>query len=204
MRNVDYIPSDEDILMARIRTTGLESTTMKFGQTTIKVTDTGGERSERRKWPHALKDAQIVIFTVDVSSFDRVMLEDSAIYQLDEDVLLYDAFSKSKHFIDCHVLLVFTKVDILEARIRQAALDQWLPNNISKCRDVNQVKDYIATYFQEISRRAGKPVMIIFTSLFSTDENKSSTAPEKLVLEALLSLLEGRSECTSCGHKCDP
>jgi GTPase SAR1 family protein len=169
--------------MARIRTTGLERTTLKFGETALNIIDTGGERSERRKWPHALKDAQIVVFTVDISSFDRIMLEDSAIYQLDEDILVFDTFTKSKHFLECQVLLVFTKIDILERRIRQAGVDQWLPNNIGNCRDVS--------HFQAISTRSGKSVVTACTSLFSDDEKPCSRGPEKVVLEALLEIVKG-------------
>jgi GTPase SAR1 family protein len=184
--------------MARIRPTGLERTTLKFGETTIKIIDTGGERSERRKWPHALKDAQIVVFTVDISSFDRIMLEDSAIYQLDEDILLFDACTKSKYFVECQVLLVFTKIDILEARIRQVGVDQWLPNDIGNCRNVDQVKDYIEGHFQAISTRSGKSVMTVFTSLYSDNEKPCSRGVEKVVLEALLEIVKGSGRCISC------
>jgi GTPase SAR1 family protein len=45
-----YLPTEEDIVMARKRTTGVVVTELDYGQVHWSVVDVGGQRSERRKW----------------------------------------------------------------------------------------------------------------------------------------------------------
>ncbi|KAI6786202.1 G-protein alpha subunit, partial [Hortaea werneckii] len=46
----DYLPSDQDILRARLRTTGISETIFDTGNLTYRMFDVGGQRSERKKW----------------------------------------------------------------------------------------------------------------------------------------------------------
>ena len=48
-----YRPNEEDMIMARKRTTGVVETQLKYGSVAWSVVDVGGQRSERRKWSHA-------------------------------------------------------------------------------------------------------------------------------------------------------
>ena len=45
-----FSPSDEDILRARVRTTGIIEARFQVKNRIYKVLDVGGQRSERRKW----------------------------------------------------------------------------------------------------------------------------------------------------------
>lgn len=48
----DFLPTDDDILRVRIRTTGIieEKFDLPSHGKVLKVCDVGGQRSERRKW----------------------------------------------------------------------------------------------------------------------------------------------------------
>lgn len=48
----DYIPSENDVLRARSKTTGISETRFNMGQLSIHMFDVGGQRSERKKWIH--------------------------------------------------------------------------------------------------------------------------------------------------------
>lgn len=48
----NFIPTDQDILRARVKTTGISETTFKIGDLTYKLFDVGGQRSERKKCEH--------------------------------------------------------------------------------------------------------------------------------------------------------
>jgi hypothetical protein len=45
-----YIPTDDDIIRTRVKTTGIAETVFKDGQLTYRMVDVGGQRSERKKW----------------------------------------------------------------------------------------------------------------------------------------------------------
>lgn len=44
-----YLPSDQDILRSRVKSTGITETTFRIGELTYKLFDVGGQRSERKK-----------------------------------------------------------------------------------------------------------------------------------------------------------
>ena len=46
----DYIPTKEDILLARTPTTGISDEEFVAGNRRFKLVDVGGQRSERKKW----------------------------------------------------------------------------------------------------------------------------------------------------------
>ena len=72
----NYEPSDQDILRARLRTTGISETTFDLGQLTYKMFDVGGQRSERKKWIHVFDNVQVVLFLAAISGYDQVLVED--------------------------------------------------------------------------------------------------------------------------------
>lgn len=71
-----YIPTDQDILRARLRTTGISETIFDLGQLTYKMFDVGGQRSERKKWIHVFDNVQVVLFLAAISGYDQVLVED--------------------------------------------------------------------------------------------------------------------------------
>jgi guanine nucleotide-binding protein subunit alpha len=45
-----YIPTEQDIVRSRVKSTGISESKFNVGQLTWKVFDVGGQRSERKKW----------------------------------------------------------------------------------------------------------------------------------------------------------
>jgi len=72
----DYIPTDQDILRARLRTTGISESTFDVGSLIYRMFDVGGQRSERKKWIHVFDNVQAILFLVAISAYDSVLIED--------------------------------------------------------------------------------------------------------------------------------
>jgi hypothetical protein len=72
----DYLPTDQDILRARLRTTGISETIFETGPLTYRMFDVGGQRSERKKWIHVFDNVQVVLFLAAISGYDHVLVED--------------------------------------------------------------------------------------------------------------------------------
>lgn len=81
-----YLPTEEDALRIRIRSTGLDSTTLQYGHLNLKFIDTGGERAERKKWIHCFIEDVPVIFVVDGSAWDCFLYEDENVNRTQEDL----------------------------------------------------------------------------------------------------------------------
>lgn len=76
---VDYIPTDQDILRSRVKTTGITETTFRIGDLTYRMFDVGGQRSERKKWIHCFENVTAIIFLVAISEYDQVLIEDESV-----------------------------------------------------------------------------------------------------------------------------
>lgn len=72
----DYVPSDQDLLRSRLRTTGITETIFDLGQLTYRMFDVGGQRSERKKWIHCFENVNCLLFLVAISGYDQCLVED--------------------------------------------------------------------------------------------------------------------------------
>jgi G-protein alpha subunit len=71
-----YLPTDQDILRTRLRTTGIRETLFEIGQHTYRLVDVGGQRSERKKWIHAFDNVNAILFVAAISGYDQALMED--------------------------------------------------------------------------------------------------------------------------------
>jgi hypothetical protein len=72
----NYVPSKEDVLRARAKTTAITETRFTMGQLSIHMVDVGGQRSERKKWIHNFESVTSIIFCTALSEYDQVLLEE--------------------------------------------------------------------------------------------------------------------------------
>jgi guanine nucleotide-binding protein subunit alpha len=72
----DWIPSDQDVLRSRLRTTGITETIFDLGKLTYRMFDVGGQRSERKKWIHCFENVHCLLFLVAISGYDQCLVED--------------------------------------------------------------------------------------------------------------------------------
>jgi guanine nucleotide-binding protein G(i) subunit alpha len=77
-----YLPTDQDILRSRVKTTGITETTFRVGELTYKLFDVGGQRSERKKWIHCFENVTALVFLVSLSEYDQMLYEDESVVRL--------------------------------------------------------------------------------------------------------------------------
>ena len=104
-----YMPTDQDILRSRVKTTGITETTFKVGELTYKLFDVGGQRSERKKWIHCFENVTALVFLVSLSEYDQMLYEDeSVVSDLFEDLL--SRSSSSSQFVYAPFVCFFLPV----------------------------------------------------------------------------------------------
>ncbi|WP_411023795.1 hypothetical protein, partial [Salmonella sp. s51228] len=54
----NFEPNHDDVLRARVKTTGIIETAFTVGKITYRMVDVGGQRSERRKWIQCFDDVK--------------------------------------------------------------------------------------------------------------------------------------------------
>lgn len=72
----EFVPTDQDVLRARLRTTGITETHFDLGTLQYRMFDVGGQRSERKKWIHCFEGVNALMFLVAISGYDQCLAED--------------------------------------------------------------------------------------------------------------------------------
>jgi GTPase SAR1 family protein len=117
-----YIPSEQDLLHARIRTTGIIENDFIIEKNRFKMIDVGGQRNERKKWIHCFEGVTAVLFVVDISAYDRVLYEDEKVNRLIESLNLFENICNSRWFRETSIILFLNKSDIFREKIKEVSL----------------------------------------------------------------------------------
>lgn len=118
----DYSPSQQDILRARIRTTGIVETTFEIEQNQFRMFDVGGQRNERRKWIHCFENVTAVLFVGVLSEYDLNLYEDETQNRMIETLQLFEETINSQWFKKTSVILFLNKRDLFEEKILEVPL----------------------------------------------------------------------------------
>ncbi|KAI1277180.1 G-alpha-domain-containing protein [Xylaria sp. FL0933] len=128
----DYVPTDEDILWARWKTTGITETC--FSDLSLlqgrecRVFDVGGMRSERKKWIHVFPNASVVLFALDTTAYAKGLFEDQTVNRMEEQLTLVDSIVNSRWFTRSVFVFIFTKMDLLEGWLQKEPVEKYFPN----------------------------------------------------------------------------
>lgn len=114
-----YMPTTDDVLRSRVRTTGIVQSDFKIKATNFSMFDVGGQRNERRKWIHCFDHVNAVVFVASLSEFDQVLYEDETQNRLDEAVDLFKQISNSKWFKETSMILFLNKKDLFEKKLEK-------------------------------------------------------------------------------------
>ncbi|TPX51036.1 hypothetical protein SeMB42_g01420 [Synchytrium endobioticum] len=179
-----YLPTDEDILLCRVKTTGVQEVVLEEDDLIIKVVDVGGQRSERRKWITCFEQATAVLFVAAVSEYDQRLEEQESRNRLLEAMTLFDQVINSRWFLTSHVILFLNKVDILEAKYKEGGDESvrryWPDYQGTSFEDVLK---YFQAKFLEVNQSQRKTVYTHFTC--AVDRSSSAVVIESVKLNLM-------------------
>lgn len=67
IKDPKYVPSHEDYLRIRVRTTGIVQKQFEIDKNKFRMFDVGGQRNERKKWIHCFQGCTAVLFVAAIS-----------------------------------------------------------------------------------------------------------------------------------------
>lgn len=129
-----YIPSFEDILNCRIRTTGIKKEMFFYNQLLITMFDVGGARSERRKWLTICDNINTVIFMVSIAGIAQVIFEDNKTNRLSEALKTFEKTVNHPNLRYKKVVVLFNKMDIFRNQLLTHSLSDCFGD---KCKELN-------------------------------------------------------------------
>lgn len=148
----DYIPSQQDILRTRKKTSGIYD--FKFQMSSglkIHMYDVGGQRSERKKWIHCFDNVTLIIFCVALSEYDQVLLEENSQNRLEESLTLFDSVVNSRWFARTSIVLFLNKIDVFADKLPYSPLENYFPD-YNGGNNINKAAKYILWRFTQVNR----------------------------------------------------
>ncbi|ETI20647.1 hypothetical protein G647_06989 [Cladophialophora carrionii CBS 160.54] len=165
----DWLPNDQDMLHARLRTTGITETVFELRDLTFRMMDVGGQRSERKKWIHCFEGVQCLLFMAALSGYDQCLVEDVNANQMHEALMLFESLVNGEWFKDKPIILFLNKIDLFREKLPISPLSTHFPDYTGKDGDEEASKQFFANKFRSINRNSNREIYIHFTN--ATDTN---------------------------------
>jgi GTPase SAR1 family protein len=123
----DFLPTEQDVLRSRVRTTGIVENTFTIEGNQFKMFDVGGQRNERKKWIHCFENVTAVLFVGVLSEYDLVLYEDETTNRMEETLNLFDEIVNSRWFRMTSMILFLNKCDMFRDKIVKYPLNETCP-----------------------------------------------------------------------------
>ncbi|GAV69644.1 G-alpha domain-containing protein [Cephalotus follicularis] len=161
LSDANYVPTKEDVLYARVRTTGVVEIqfspvgeSKKSGEV-YRLFDVGGQRNERRKWIHLFEGVTAVIFCAAISEYDQTLFEDENKNRMMETKELFQWVLKQPCFEKTSFMLFLNKFDVFEKKVQKVPLNacEWFkdyqPVSSGK-QEIEHAYEFVKKKFEEL------------------------------------------------------
>eukprot|EP01080_Neovahlkampfia_damariscottae_P001723 gene1723-492_t len=122
----DYIPSDEDVEFAKKNfpedIEGFEESKFEYDKKTCRVFSVEGQKNEKRNWINCLNGVDIVVYVCPIGDFDKGPMEGFENNIVFESLAFFEKMSNSQFFKETPIILIFTKFDEFDTKLRDTDL----------------------------------------------------------------------------------
>ena len=164
----DWLPTEQDVLHVRAKTTGIVETTFSVRDTHFRMIDVGGQRNERKKWIHCFQEVTAIIYCVALNEYDMKLLEDEKVNRMLESLELFEYISNSKWFTRTAIILFLNKSDLFREKIKKVDLKVLFPEYAGG-NDYEKGVEYITQKFIALNNNASKKIFVQVTCATDTD-----------------------------------
>ncbi|XP_071756820.1 guanine nucleotide-binding protein subunit alpha-13-like [Centroberyx gerrardi] len=165
-----YVPSQQDILLARKPTKGIHEYDFEIKNVPFKMVDVGGQRSERRRWFECFDSVTSILFLVSSSEYDQVLMEDRQTNRLRESLNIFETIVNNRVFINVSIILFLNKTDLLEEKVKNVPLKDYFDDYTGPEHSLRDVQAFMVECFRGKRRDASqKPLYHHFTTAINTE-----------------------------------
>ncbi|KAK6329439.1 hypothetical protein J4Q44_G00014170 [Coregonus suidteri] len=165
-----YIPSQQDILLARKPTKGIHEYDFEIKSVPFKMVDVGGQRSERRRWFECFDSVTSILFLVSSSEYDQVLMEDRQTNRLRESLDIFETIVNNRVFLAVSIILFLNKTDLLEEKVSNISLKKYFPEYTGPDHSLPDIQKFLVDCFRGKRRDATqKPLYHHFTTAINTE-----------------------------------
>jgi len=189
----DFSPTADDILRARLRTSGIVERLFKIKGVDFKFLDVGGQRNERRKWIHCFEGVTAMIFVAAISEYDQVLYEDEKKNRLTEALEVFENICNQKYFKDTVFILFLNKMDLFADKLkRKISIKTCFPEYSGDEYDFDQTTAFMTGKFQAANKTKTRTIFVHLTCATDTKNvERVFEAAKKAILEKNVRELQG-------------
>lgn len=172
----DYVPTPEDILIARQRTTGQSTTTFVKAQWKWELLDLGGQESEREKWEDifAMNQVNAVIYLAALDEFNTVTnVADKDNTTMKVSIETFATMMNEAKVKDLTRILFLNKTDLLSKKLEKEENFKDFQERFPDYQGDNNpdnVREYIKEkYVSRVENQEPIPVQAHFTCALDTN-----------------------------------
>ncbi|KAM6492716.1 Guanine nucleotide binding protein (G-protein), alpha subunit [Amanita muscaria] len=187
-----YVPTDDDILRARLKTLGVKEHKFRISSGTspwrdLRIFDVGGHRSQvRAAWAPYFDDMDAIIFLAPISCFDQVLSEDPSVNRLEDSVHLWKSVVSNKLLKNTNLILFLNKIDIMKMKLNAGIrMADYILSYGNRANDFERASGYLRRKFNTILKEYS-PTPRMFYGHFTTVTDTKST---KIILFNLREML---------------
>ncbi|KAJ7101446.1 G-protein alpha subunit [Mycena belliarum] len=181
---LDYVPTDRDIMRARIRTLGVEEHRFVTESdlhpgfragTEFFITDVCGSSSQRATWIPYFDDVQAILFLAPLA-FWQNLDEDHNVNRVQDSLELWREIVGNRLLAKTAFILLFNKKDILQEHIKAGVLvKKYVPSFGDRTNDVASVTKYFRDKFSAYHRKfSPEPRPFIFYETEAIDTKSTA------------------------------
>lgn len=172
----DYVPTNTDVLMARLKTIGITETEFETNAMKWRLFDVGGARSERKKRIHAFENVTTILFVVNLAEYDETLFEDDTCNKMQESLTLFDSIINSRWFLRTNVFLQLSNIENFKTKLQTSPLKNYFLDYTGGS-DADIALDYIRERF--VSLKQGN------NNLYTHSADATDTPAMRFVFEAI-------------------
>ncbi|GBE86117.1 hypothetical protein SCP_0806410 [Sparassis crispa] len=188
---LNYQPTDDDIVRARLRTLGVEEHrfTMESGGlpgSEWYIYDVGGSRSNRPHWIPFFDDVQAIIFLAPLA-FNLMLEEDPRVNRVEDSISLWREICGNGLLAKTTLILFLNKMDILQATLAAGIrVAKYVPSYGDQPNDIQHVTKYFRDKFRGYHKRLSPHTRPFYVHETSVVDTRSTAAILVGVREGIL------------------
>ncbi|KAK6475997.1 guanine nucleotide-binding protein subunit alpha-12 isoform X1 [Huso huso] len=166
---LNYLPSRQDILLARKATKGIVEHDFIIKKIPFKMVDVGGQRSQRQKWFQCFDGITSILFMVSSSEYDQLLMEDRRTNRLVESMNIFETIVNNKLFSNVSIILFLNKMDLLVEKVKSVSIRKHFADFQGDPHRLEDVQSYLVQCFNRKRRNRSKPLFHHFTTAIDTE-----------------------------------
>jgi guanine nucleotide-binding protein G(i) subunit alpha len=154
----DYVPSEADIIRLNLSDRGIKELRFDWDELEIRLFNISGwvPVQFRKRWLHQLESATALLYTVDVSTYDRPYFGQPTESQLLDDFATFETWANSPKFAGSSIILILNNFTRFREKLQHSPLTTFFPDYTPPAeKDVDpetSARQYILSRFKEVNR----------------------------------------------------